>query len=79
MNYMPYEGNLLSILSFASTRASWVSVSSCAHKAHIEYSLAWFYLNEDCFGQVADFYRYDYRVKRREKTLYISAVNRGYV
>ena len=74
-----YENNLLSILSWASTRATWVSVSSCAAKCNIDYGLAWWYLNEDVFGQVSTYYRYDYKIRRRARTLYLSTVRRGYV
>jgi len=78
MNFGNFENNVLSVLAFASTRATWVSASSCAERCNLSYSLVWFYLNEDAIGQVADYYRYDYRIRRRSRTLFVSAVSRGY-
>ena len=78
MNLGNFENNVLSMLAFASTRATWVSASSCAEGCNLSYRLVWFYLNEDTFGQVADFYRYDYRIRRRGRTRFGSAVSRGY-
>ena len=78
MNFENFENNVLRMLSFASTRATWVSASSCAERCNLPYKLIWFYLNEDTFGQVADYYHYDYRIRRRSRTLYVSAVSRGY-
>lgn len=75
---MNFENNVLSILSFASTRSTWVSVSSCAEMCNLPYNLVWHYLVNDSIGQVADFYRYDYAVKRRHRGYYFSAVFRGY-
>ena len=84
---MNYENNILSILSFASTRATWVSVSSFAERCNIPYSLVWAYLRRDDFGQVAQYYRYDYRIRTRKSkahskmdhvTYYLSAVSEGY-
>ena len=75
---MQFDNNLLSILSFASTRSTWVSVSSCAEKCGIDYNLVWKYLTHDSFVQVADFFRYDYVIRRRHQGFYLSAVSRGY-
>ena len=90
---MNYENNLLSILSWASTRATWVSVSSCAQMCNIEYDMVHAYVTRDDFGQVADFYHYEYRIRWRpmqptrrnpnpnksRRTYYISVVSRGYI
>jgi len=77
-----FENNLLSILSFASTRSTWVSASSCAQLCKIDYDNVYKYLSRDDFGQVAEFYHYEYRIRRRFDgrlaTHYISVVNRGY-
>ena len=80
-----FENNVLSILSFASTRSTWVSVSSCAAKANVDYDTVYQYFERDAFGQIADFYRYDYRMRVRRDytrastlTRFISVVSRGY-
>jgi len=82
MTYGNYENNLLSVLTFASTRSTWVSVASCVERCGISYDLVDWYLSQDCFSQVAAHYRYDYRIRMRGSRggtkLYISVVSRGY-
>ena len=82
---MTYENNLLSILSWASTRSTWVSISSCAQAAGVSYIAAYHYFERDEFGQVASFYHYDYSLRKRffhngskSSGVYLSVVSRGY-
>ncbi len=72
------ENNTLRILSFASSRATWVSCSSCAHIAGVPYDSVRQYLMIDEFGPVAYRYHYDYCIRIRGQTFYLSAVSRGY-
>src|SRR2546426_8420104 len=82
--HLNQENNLLSILAWASTRSTWVSASSCANHCGIPYNLVWEYLSDEAwnhisvFSEVAAFYRYDYRIRRRFQSFYISVVSRGY-
>src|SRR3990167_1970282 len=73
-----YENNLLSILSFAATRSTWVSLSSCASMTHVEWDTAYRYFERNDFLQVAEFYRFDYSIRKREKRFYLSVIWRGY-
>ena len=84
---MNVENNILSILTFASTRATWVSAASCAEKCSItpksvrDYLQGryWHEYGYDYFSQVASYYHYDFRIRSRGRTFYISAVSRGYL
>jgi len=75
---MNFENNVLSILSFASTRSTWVSVSSCVERCNLDYRTVWNYFTRDDMAQIARFYRYEYCVRRRHGGFYLSVVSRGY-
>ena len=78
---MNYENNALRILSFASTRSTWVSVASCANSCHMDYQVVHSFLRWDEFGQIASRYHYEYAIRQRrgkDHGLYISVVSLGY-
>ena len=80
------DNNILSILSYASTQATWTAASTLARECGIPFPTIqdylqgryWHEYGYDYFGQVASHFRYDYRIRRRLRTYYISAVSRGY-
>src|SRR5207247_10885715 len=76
------ETNILSILAFASTRSTWVSIASCIEKTGVSYDSVRQYMMIDEFGPVASRFHYDYRIRLRGArggtTFYISVVNRGW-
>ena len=76
---MNYENNLLRVLSWASTRSTWVSTSSCADLCGLDYSIVHGFLRWDSFGPTAERYHYEYSIRhRRGSGLYLSVVARGY-
>ena len=76
------ENNCLSILAFASTRSTWVSIASCVWKTGVSYDSVRQYMMIDEFGPAASRFHYDYRIRLRGArggtTFYISAVSRGW-
>ena len=85
MTFGNFDNNVLGILAYASTQATWVAATTISRECHIEYDTVRWYLNEDTLGQVAYHFRYDYRIRQRKHvgpghghTLYLSATSRGY-
>ena len=79
MVYSNLENNLLRVLSFASTRATWVSCSSCASMTGVSYDSVRQYLMIDEFAPTAWRFHYNYAIRNRGRTFYISVVSHGYV
>ena len=85
MTFGNFDNNVLGVLAYVSTQATWVAATTISRECHIEYDTVRWYLNEDTLGQVAYHFRYDYRIRRRKHvgpghghTLYLSATSRGY-
>ena len=85
MRYGNRENNLISLLAYASTQATWTAATTLAKQTGVAYATVHIYLTRDFFGQVAYHFRYDYRILRRPHqrvgyghTYYLSAVSKGY-
>ena len=83
--YGNFDNNILSILSYAATQATWVSATTLSRACSIAYDTVRWYLVEDVMGQPAEHFRFDYAIRRRLHdgpghgyTIYVSAVSRGY-
>ena len=81
-----FEDNILALLTCTSTQATWTAASTLARKCNVATRTVIKYLSgeywdsfgHDYFGQIAYYYRYDYKIRRRGQTHYLSAVLRGY-
>ena len=80
------EDNVLSMLAFASTQATWTAASTLVKGCGIPFPTVqdylrgryWHEYGYDYFGQVAEHFRFEYKIRRRGRTQYLSAVSRGY-
>ena len=81
-----FEDNILALLTYSSTQATWTAASTLARECNVATRTVIKYLSgeywdsfgHDYFGQIAYYYRYDYKVRTRGQTHYLSAVLRGY-
>ena len=81
-----FEDNILALLTYSSTQATWTAASTLARKCNVATRTVIKYLSgeywdsfgHDYFGQIAYYYRYEYKTRRRGQTHYLSAVLRGY-
>jgi len=75
-----FENNVLRVLDACAARnGRWLSTSSCAHYASLSYDSVRNYIQYGDLDQVAAFWHYEYRVKRKDRTTYLSVVRIGYV
>lgn len=80
------EDNVLAILTYASTQATWTAASTLSRTCNIPFPTVqdylrgryWHEYGYDYFGQVAEHFRFDFRIRSRGRTCYISSVSRGY-
>ena len=76
---MNFENDCLRILSSAAARnGRWLSLSSCAQYSGVSFKEVWRHVVYDDIDQYADYYRYDYRIKRMGRTTFLAVMSRGY-
>src|SRR2546422_11286333 len=84
-----FDNDRLAMLSFAASRSTWVSASSCVARCGIPRANVNNILRRDELVQTASYWRYDYRIRRRPSThpgvttgtvisYYLSAVRRSW-